>query len=80
MRDRIGVDVKDPATWRGLGMMIVGYGMEAFPPDTNRWFMPLMLILIGAIGFFVRDEPAQKHQQDIEPASGDLNDVVRRNQ
>lgn len=77
MKSKLGISLSDASTWRGLGMMIVGYSMESFTPDTNRWFIPLMLILIGALGFFVRDEP-----KPAEPgqASGSLDDVVRRNQ
>lgn len=77
-RARLGIDINDPATWRGLGMMVVGYAMDAFTPDTNRWFIPLMLIIIGAMGFFVREAP----HAPPEPAEDDddLDDEVRRNQ
>ena len=66
MRPRLGVDVADPSTWRGLGMMVVGYAMDAFTPDTNRWFIPLMLIIVGAVGFFVREDRPEPIKRKVK--------------
>lgn len=53
--NKLGINYNQPSTWRGIVMMLAGTGISVLPQSDMVWFLPLCLVVTGALGVFVRD-------------------------
>lgn len=53
---KFGVDLKQGSSQRGLLWIIIAQGFVTLPPDHMKWFIWVSLMLVGAMGFFKKDE------------------------
>jgi len=58
--------LKEPSTWRGIVMLLTGFGV-AFTPDQANAVVAVGVAIVGLIGVFTADQPKLPPKPEGQP-------------